>query len=147
MRLLVRVLVPVVSLGAGVAAVALPGGCGKSAPPQVTTVHGRVTFQGRPVAGGLVVFTPDPDRGFAGKPVRGETDAAGAYTLQLDGRPHIPAGWYRVSLADAAPPDPVAAFGRPAFPPQLGRPDQSGLVREVVAGKDHVFEFGVEVPN
>jgi hypothetical protein len=147
MRVLARILVPVVSLAVGVAVVALPGGCGKSAPPLPTTVRGRVTFQGQPVAGGLVVFTPDPARGFTGKPARGETGPDGSFTLLLDGRDHIPAGWYRVALADAPALDPAASFGKPAFPPQLGRPDRSGLVREVVAGKEHVFEFGVEVPK
>ena len=43
----------------------------------------------------------------------------------------------------------IALKGLPfsGFPPQLSRPDTSGLVREVTPGKEHVFEFGVEVPN
>jgi hypothetical protein len=147
MRLLFRVLVPCVSLAVGVAVVALPGGCNKSSAPGPATVRGRVMFQGRPVVGGLVVFAPDPARGFAGKPARGETGPDGSFALQLDGSPHVPPGWYRVAIADAALTDPASTFGKPVFPPQLGRPDRSGLVREVVAGRENVFEFGVEVPN
>lgn len=145
MRVLTQILVPFASLAVGVALVALPGGCGKSKEPLPTTVHGRVTFQGQPVVGGLVVFTPDPERGFTGNPARAETDAQGAFALHLDGRDHIPAGWYRVTLADAPVLDPIDTFDKPPFPPQLSRPDQSGLVREVVAGKENAFDFGVEV--
>lgn len=147
MRLLFRLMVPVVALAVGVVVVALPGGCNSSSPPGPATVRGRVTFQGQPVVGGLVVFVPDPGRGFAGKPARGETGPDGSFALQLDGSAHLPPGWYRVAIADAPPADPVQASGKPAFPPQLGRPDRSGLVREVVAGRENVFEFAVEVPN
>ena len=46
----------------------LAAGCGKSE-PAMATVKGAVTFQGRPLAGGLVVFAPDRDKGNVGKPV------------------------------------------------------------------------------
>jgi hypothetical protein len=49
----------------------------------------------------------------------------------------IPAGWYRVSLA--------APAGAIALPAKLARPDLSGIEREVQFGKEHVFEFAVEV--
>lgn len=138
-----RVLIPVVALVGGAVAVALHGGCGSSAPPVPSSVRGKVTFQGRPLAGGLVVFTPDRDRGHRGKPVRGAIGADGTFKLDGDG---VPPGWYRVAIAAApteVPPEP----DRVAFPPQLRRPDTSGLVREVTAGRDHRFEFAVEVPN
>jgi hypothetical protein len=143
LRQLLRTAVPVAALAVGFGAAALSGGCGSKGPPGPATVRGKVTFNGRPVVGGLVVFTPDPQRGGRGKPARGETDATGAFALSLDAAPHIPAGWYRVSLAPApAIPDP-AADDTP-FPAKLARPDMSGLEREVLAGKEHVFEFAVE---
>ena len=141
MRRAFRLLVPLLSLAAGAGVVALHGGCSPSRPPKETTVCGRVTFQGRPVAGGTVVFAPDPERGAAGKPLRAATAADGTFTLRATDGP-VPPGWYRVALA--APP---GAETDPPFPPQLRRPDRSGLVREVAAGKDHVFEFAVEVPS
>ncbi|MBX9578759.1 MAG: hypothetical protein K2X87_00480, partial [Gemmataceae bacterium] len=49
----------------------------------------------------------------------------------------VPPGWYRVALAP-----PAADPG--GFPTKLARPDRSGLVRQIAAGKDHVFEFAVE---
>lgn len=119
----------------GVMLAALLFGCGKSAPPGPAPVRGAVTFQGRPVPNGMVVFTPDTDRGTAGKPVRADTGPDGTFRLGAG----LPPGWYRVSL--------VAAPGPTRFPPQLARPDTSNLLREVVAGKEHVFEFAVEVPN
>lgn len=134
----VRVVVSALSLVAGVAATAAFGGCGPSTPPKETTVRGRLTFQGEPVAGGTVVFVPDPDRGGAGKPVRADTAADGTFTLRPADGP-VRAGWYRVALAA-----PAAAPTDPPFPPELRRPDRSGVAREVTAGKDHVFEFAVE---
>jgi len=137
-----RVLVAFGALAVGVAAVSLHLGChSSSAPTGKTTVRGRVTFQGHPVAGGLVVFAPDPERGASGKPVRAETGPDGVFQLQVEGTPRVPPGWYRVALA----PPPTA--GPSNFPAALRRPDRSTIVREVAAGKDHFFEFAVEVPE
>ena len=143
MKTLLRVFVPVVALAIGFGAMALSG-CGSNAPPtNPATVRGKVTFNGQPVAGGLVVFTPDPQRGGHGKPARAEIGPDGAFVLHLDSSPRIPAGWYRIAIVPApAVPDPASPS--PLFPAKLARPDQSGLEREVQAGKDHVFEFAVE---
>ncbi len=56
----------------------------------------------------------------------------------------VPAGWYRVALAG---PPALDTGSLSAFPAKLARPDQSGQLREVVAGKSHVFEFAVDVPT
>src|SRR5205814_8630199 len=88
----VRLLVPVVALGVGAAVVALPGGCSRKPLPGAATVRGKVTFQGQPLSGGLVVFSPDPDRGGGGKPARGELAADGTFQLKLGDEPTIPAG-------------------------------------------------------
>ena len=141
-----RLLVPAAALGVGAALVALHGGCSRKPAAGPATVRGRVTFQGRPLAGGLVVFSPDPDRGGSGKPARGDLDPDGAFRLKLGGDPAIPPGWYRVAVAPA-PAYPTSALGGPAFPRDLARPDKSGLVREVKPGEENVFEFAVEVPN
>jgi hypothetical protein len=145
MKTVLRLVLPVVALAAGFGAMSLSGGCGSKAPPGPATVRGKVTFNGQPVAGGLVVFTPDPQRGGSGKPAHAETGPDGNFALQLDNSNEIPAGWYRVSLAPAPViPDPLSATLKPAFPAKLARPDLSGLEREVQAGKEHVFEFAVE---
>ncbi|CAN5512716.1 hypothetical protein BH11PLA2_BH11PLA2_09120 [soil metagenome] len=113
-------------------------GCGSSAKTPAT-VRGRVLFQGQPLAGGTVVFTPHPDRGPAGKPATATLDADGSFRLEAEGKPYIVAGWYRVALAD-----PGTTRTWAIFPPSLRRPDRSGLEREVIAGQDNVFEFHIE---
>ncbi|MCS6863739.1 MAG: hypothetical protein RMJ56_06540 [Gemmataceae bacterium] len=124
-------------------------GCGSASPaPEPATVRGRLIFNGQPVVGGLVVFAPDPQRGGRGKPAYGETGPDGRFQLQFDGSTHIPPGWYRVALAPAAAwPQPLSASAEPSFPARLARPDQSGILREVLPGTDHDFAFLVETPE
>lgn len=146
MSRLARFLIPVVSLGIGAALVGLPGGCSRKSPSAPATVRGRVTFQGYPLANGLIVFSPDPDRGGSGKPARGDLDPDGRFQLKLADELSIPPGWYRVAIAPAPRIAPLS-LDRLPFPLQLARPDKSGVVREVKAGQENVFEFAVEVPN
>ncbi len=147
MPLFVRILVPIVSIAVGAVLVALPCGCGRKGDSESTRVRGIVTFQGKPLAGGLVVFAPDPDRGGSGKPFRGTLGADGVFELRLGDDAAIPAGWYRVAIASpAAFPATDAAAPGLVFPAKLARPDLSGLVREVKAGHENIFEFAIEVP-
>jgi hypothetical protein len=110
-------------------------GCGTK-PSTPATVEGSVTFLGRPLVGGLVVFTPDRDRGTTGKPTTAEIVSNGRYGMPVTG---LTPGWYRVSISD--PPSWYAVEG---FPASLRRPDRSGLSREIVAGRDHRFDFHIE---
>jgi hypothetical protein len=138
-----RILVPLAALVAGAALVAAHGGCSrKGAPAAAATVRGKVTFQGEPLAGGTIVFSPDPDRGGGGKPARGDLAADGSFELKLAGESAIPPGWYRVSFA-AAPATTAAVH----FPADLARPDASKTVREVKAGEENRFEFAIDVPG
>lgn len=142
MALATRLCVPVLALGIGALAVALPGGCSRKAPPRPTTVRGAVTFQGKPLPGALVVFSPDPERGGAGKAARARVGPDGRFELKQGDVPVVAPGWYRVSLAADPTSEPYWAF-----PAKLARPDLSGLVREVKPDRENVFEFAVEVPQ
>ena len=124
MKAVLRLFVPVAALAAGFAAMSLSGGCGSKTPaPGPATVRGRVTLNGQPVAGGLVVFTPDPQRGGRGKSARAETAPDGSFALQLDDSPHIPDGWYRVSLGPPpVVPDPLSAQGPAGVSREAGAP-------------------------
>ena len=115
-------------------------GCGRGGPPPPAAVRGTVTFQGRPLAGGLVVFAPDRDRGMAGKAVTAAVADDGSYTAA------VPAGWYRVALADPPGID-WDGHGWPKFPAALRRPDRAGLDREVVAGRTNELHFHVEAAD
>lgn len=52
------------------------GGCGTSG-VEVAPVHGRVTFDGQPLASAELLFQPDDNQ----RPSRGRTDAEGRYEL------------------------------------------------------------------
>jgi len=140
-----RGMMTLASLALAVALVALPAGCG-SASNVPTTVQGLVQFQGYPLVGGLIVFTPDADRGGRGQPARADVQPDGSFQLQIEGSRQIPPGWYRVAIAD-----PPTLPGRQpihtGFPSRLRRPDRSDLLRQVQAGKDNHFEFLIEALN
>jgi len=128
------------------AALALGGllaffGCQKAPPPATARVEGIVTFQGRPLADGVVVFVPDADRTAGGKMFSASVDHDGRFVL-ADGAASIPPGWYKVAIADS--PAGAGTYSEP-FPPELRRPDRSGVEREVKAGQDHHFEFVIEL--
>ena len=125
-----------------IAGILLASGCGKNEPSSAT-VKGAVTFQGRPLDGGLVVFAPDRDRGNTGKPWTATVGPDGWYRLSADGASQVAAGWYRVAIAEA--PGTYDEPGRPRFPAALRRPDRAGLDREVLAGQENVFHFEIEV--
>jgi hypothetical protein len=143
---LARLLLPVFALAVGAAIVAVPGGCSKKTAPVSATVRGKVTYQGEPLADGLIVFAPDPDRGASGKPAHGELGADGSFQLIQGGEPAIQPGWYRVAIAPAPQYAPGSLRDRSPFPLDLSRPDRSGIVREVKAGLDNVFELSIELP-
>jgi hypothetical protein len=146
MSRLARLLVPVAALALGAAFIAVPGGCGRKSAPAAATVRGKVIYQGEPLAVGIIVFAPDPDRGGSGKPASSEMAADGTFQLtQGDGAAVVP-GWYRVAIAPAPQYAPGSLRDRVPFPLDLARPDRSKVFREVKAGQDNVFEFTIEVP-
>jgi hypothetical protein len=131
----------------------LAAGCGDGGPTLVP-VHGRVTLDGKPLAGKSVRFHPDP--GTPGSGAGANTDADGNYTLlairpgATRDMPGVPAGAYRVVVTEpmfpidlpvqkADDPEPVPAIGRPAdiprkrqaIPSIYGNPDTTPLRVEV----------------
>ena len=118
-------------------------GCGKPADSGPTTVRGTVSFHGHPLAGGMIVFVPDKERGTGGAVLSVTVGPDGTYRLTNGDKP-VPAGWYRVAIAD--PPEWYGAEANgTAFPSALRRPDKSGIEREVKAGKENVFDFPIEL--
>ncbi len=76
----------------------LLAGCGRSEPP-LAPVRGQVTFRGQPLAGGTIVFTPDPQRGGSGPQAWAEIGPDGRYALCTGGKNGAVPGWHRVTIA------------------------------------------------
>ena len=129
-------------LRAAILAALAATGCSKPAPVAPAPVSGTVTFQGRPLSGGLVVFTPE--RG--DKPFAARLDEGGHYDLEPAPPPApdmppgksqgVPPGHYQVTFSGG----PYRGEG---FPGELRRPDTSGVKREVLAGRDNVLDFHI----
>jgi hypothetical protein len=120
-------------------------GCGDRPKPD-TSVRGQVLYRGDPVAGGLIVFSPNPDRGSDGPIAIGTIGEDGSFTLtRTDGRP-VPPGWYRVAVAPKAGtvegPTPERPY--PGVPARYRNPALSGLEREVKAGTENRFHFDLD---
>jgi len=147
MSRLARLTVPVAALALGAAIIAVPGGCSRKSAPAPATVRGKVIYQGEPLAEGLIVFAPDPERGAGGKTAHGDLGLDGAFQLTQGGETAIAPGWYRVAFAPAPQYAPGSLRDRVPFPLELSRPDRSNVVREVKAGVDNVFEFTIEFPH
>jgi hypothetical protein len=120
-----------------VVALAMPLGCAKAPSAEPARVGGTVSFQGRALADGLIVFTPDPERGNGGKLFTANINSNGRFQL-ADGTAGVSPGWYRVAIAE-----PAGWYGN--FPAELRRPDRSGLEREIKPGMDHDFDFAIEL--
>jgi hypothetical protein len=131
--------VPTALAGLALGGLAVFFGCARTPPPAAARVDGVVTFEGRPLAGGVVVFVPDADRTAGGKMLTATTDADGRFVL-AGGTAAVAPGWYKVAISDP----PGGGWGY-QFPAELRRPDKSGLERQVQAGHDHHFEFVIEL--
>jgi hypothetical protein len=109
-------------------------GCGQD--EKLTPVRGHVFYHGQPLKGGTIVFTPDAERGGRGPLAWGEIEADGRYTLHTGDKPGVVSGWHRISIA---PPSPSPASVE--LPRKYGDPEQSGLLREIQAGKLNEHDF------
>lgn len=121
-------------------------GCSQSPSEDLTPVQGTVTFEGEPLSGGMIVFTPDPEQGNRGPVSVGKIDADGHYQLKSEeGTPGAVPGWHRVTIAAPARPLALAHSKLHAsdglFPAKYRHPEQSGLRREVRAAETNVFDF------
>jgi hypothetical protein len=121
------------------AAAAIPAGC-TSRPPELAPVSGRVTFAGAPVAGSVIVFSPDVESGCYGPCASAETGPDGRYTLATNGQSGATPGWHRVTIATL-----VAHSGR-RLPDRFRDPNLSRLRAEVRPGRDNPLDFQLEEP-
>jgi hypothetical protein len=73
-------------------------GCHRSDNP-LAPVQGQVFYRGQPLAGGTIVFTPDPERGGRGPQAWAEIKAEGRFDLSTDGKRGAVPGWHRITIA------------------------------------------------
>lgn len=108
----------------------LIAGCsGASSTP--APVIGRIIYRGYGVRGGVVAFTPDKEHGQQGASASVKLGGDGSFRLPNGG---LLPGWYRVTVASL----------EMAIPSKYRDPDQGNLVREVVAGKENVWDIVLE---
>ena len=134
-------------------ALALLTGCGDkgvAGRPPVYPVSGQVLYQGKPLEGAFVSFTPT-EGGTHG--ASGRTDADGRFTLTtFDSGDGAPAGRYRVTVTKAEAvitPDPVNPEANPPLkveqkhliPAKYSSPEKSGLESEVTESGENEFRF------
>jgi len=146
-------------------------GCGRQAGVEgVIKVTGTVTYQGKPVDGASVTFSPDSATGRAAS---GRTDASGRFELTtLNAGDGVLAGSYKVAISKIEDLDPahhitaeemakLAEQGKSVpiasmktgqkggglkhhVPEKYEKADSSGLTATVKAGGDNKFEFTLE---
>jgi hypothetical protein len=122
-------------------AVAFLAGCG----PNMVTVTGNVTYRGKPVESGTVMFQPE-----SGPVARGAIQPDGSFRLKTDNLgDKMPVGNYKVRIASylagtsLGPEEREATTGTLAIPRRYAHFGLSGLEREVTADKHH-FQFDLE---
>lgn len=107
----------------------------------MAAVQGRVLLDEQPVSGWHVVFFPDKARGTTGPAAMAALGPDGTFRLRSAGnRPGAVVGYHRVffdPVPGNSPEEPLGPAGRSDVPLKFQRPETSGLVAEVVAGRDN----------
>jgi hypothetical protein len=124
----------------------LAAGCGdKSKSPEVV-VRGQILYRGEPLSGGMIVFSPNAERGMNGPLLIATLQADGTFILLgTDGKPVQP-GWYRIAVAPRAGTTdlPTAEQPYPGLAARYRNPSQSGLEREIKAGEENLVCFDLD---
>jgi hypothetical protein len=123
----------------------LLAGCSGRGPSVPTAVSGKVSYHGKLLGTGSIVFVPDEVRGTAGDPICAAIQPDGVYKLPGT---EFPAGWYRITVAAVGvrPAAPGQAFGLPysLLPDKYRDPETSGLSCEVQPARDNAINFNLE---
>ena len=110
-------------------------GCGKKDPVPLAPVKGQVWYQGQPLTSGMVVFTPDIQRGGSGPQAWAKIGPDGSFDLLTDTRPGATPGWHRITIATES---------SSALPARFHSPERSQQFFEVKADQPNVCELRLD---
>jgi hypothetical protein len=113
---------------------ALMTGCSSKPAEKLVPVEGKVTFDGKPLTTGTVIFHPDSSRGNnSQEEPRGKVEADGSFKVSTrKGSPGAAPGWYKIAIIAQKKTDPKDPYSIAWITPQrLADPEKSGMALEV----------------
>ena len=123
---------------------AVLAGCSKQ-PTTLNHVAGKVFYKGAPLHTGLIVFSPDTNRGESGKIAFSKIKEDGSFTLNTGDAPGVTAGWYRVTVAALSGTSSSSEGGPISLIPDKYRdPEKSLLQCEVKGNHDNHLNFNLD---
>jgi hypothetical protein len=128
--------------------IVLSGCSGTASELDVVPARGIVTFDGQPVEGANVIFSPaDGNQTLASQAV---TDSDGRFEMSTHSGggkfvPGIAPGRYAVTVTklDTAAVSTTLAPPKDLLPKKYGSPQTSGLTADIVAGAENDFKFAL----
>jgi len=123
-------------------------GCGSAATPLVA-VQGKVSYRGLPLTNGVIVFTPDVNRGTRGALAHAEIQPDGSYVLHTGEQAGAVPGWHHITVLAlrspaAAPSGQRFAIPQSLLPEKYRDPDLAGLAREVKSGTANIIDLDLD---
>jgi hypothetical protein len=105
-------------------------------------VRGKVSYRGKPLQTGFIVFSADSEKGTEGPVGFSKIDSDGGYAIKTGELEGIAPGWYRVTVTAAGEND--SGIPLDLLPEKYHDPDLSGLECQVKRGHDNVADFDLE---
>jgi hypothetical protein len=128
------------------ALLALQSGCGGRLPFDAAAVTGTVTYQGKPLDHGKVIFVPE--QGTPGPDAVGLIQSDGSFEMYSGSTPGVAAGKHRVTVhcPSKLTPEQMAAMAlpKPLIPETYGRVDTTPLTCELKKGEKREFNITLE---
>ena len=112
-------------------------GCGRGDLPTLGHVKGTVTYQGKPLAEGEIIFYPATGRPAYGKIKDGEI----VDVTTLESNDGVTAGTNQVGIQSVEGGDDMYAEVKWLIPQRYGNPKQSGLTADIKQGETNELTF------
>ena len=119
-------------------------GCSNK-PTTLNHVTGKVLYRGVPLQSGLIVFSPDTNRGESGKIAFSKINPDGSYAISTGDAPGVTAGWYRVTIAAmSGQTTSYDSLAVSLIPDKYRDPQLSQLQCEVKSNRDNHLDFNLD---